>query len=74
MDMRTKVSIRTAALVATVGLAAMAAYQLSLAARAPFGEAAWGGIHEGQLPTSFRIGSSVGAPRPGGWLRPTSHP
>ena len=58
-DMRSEVGVRTAALIGAVGLAAMAVYQLVLAAGAPLGEAAWGGTHEGQLPTTLRIGSGV---------------
>jgi hypothetical protein len=47
-----------AAITATVGFAGLAVYQLSLAAGAPFGEAAWGGTTDGQLSTGLRVGSA----------------
>jgi hypothetical protein len=37
----------------------MAIYQFLLAAGAPFGQAAWGGTHEGQLPVALRVGSGI---------------
>ena len=57
--MRSTVTGRRAARVASVGLVGMAVYQLLLAADAPFGEAAWGGSNEGPLPTGLRIGSGI---------------
>jgi hypothetical protein len=48
-----------AAIAATFGFAAFALFQLLLAAGAPFGAAAWGGTHEGRLPTSLRVGSAL---------------
>jgi hypothetical protein len=48
-----------AAIAAAVGFTGMAAYQFALAAGAPFGEAAWGGGNEGQLPSSLRVGSGI---------------
>lgn len=50
---------KKAALTATVGFAGLAVFQLLLAAGAPFGEAAWGGTHEGQLPPGLRVGSGI---------------
>jgi hypothetical protein len=50
---------RVAAIVAAVGFAALAAFQLLLAAGAPLGKAAWGGTTEGQLPTALRVGSAL---------------
>jgi hypothetical protein len=40
-------------------LAAVAVFQLALAAGAPWGAAAWGGSHPGTLPTRFRVASAV---------------
>jgi hypothetical protein len=51
---------RTTAVVATVGLLALAAFQVALAAGAPLGRAAWGGTHV-QLPTGLRVASAVAA-------------
>jgi hypothetical protein len=48
---------RKAAIAAVVGFGALAAFQLLLAAGAPFGEAAWGGGTEGRLSTGLRVGS-----------------
>ena len=48
-----------AAIAATVGFAGLSVFQLSLAAGAPFGEAAWGGTTDGTLPTGLRVGSAV---------------
>jgi hypothetical protein len=48
-----------AAIAASVGFAGLAAFQLLLAAGAPFGEAAWGGTTEGQLSTGLRVGSAI---------------
>jgi hypothetical protein len=50
--------VRWAALGAAIGLAGLAAFQLALAAGAPLGHAAWGGIYT-QLPIGLRIGSAV---------------
>ncbi len=41
--------------------AGVAAFQVALAAGAPWGAAAWGGANEGVLPTGFRIGSVISA-------------
>jgi hypothetical protein len=57
--MRTTANIKVAALLATLGLATMAVYQLMLAAGAPFGEAAYGGTHHGQLPAALRVASGI---------------
>jgi hypothetical protein len=57
--MRNGATAKKAAITATVGFAGLAVLQLLLAAGAPFGEAAWGGTTEGQLPTGLRIGSAV---------------
>jgi hypothetical protein len=48
-----------AAIATTVGFAGLAVFQLLLAAGAPFGEAAWGGTHQGQLPPDLRVGSGI---------------
>lgn len=44
--------------VAITGFTLMAVFQLALAAGAPLGEGAWGGMHR-VLPTHLRIGSAV---------------
>lgn len=46
-----------AALVACAILAALAIFQILLAAGAPLGQYAWGGQHDGVLPTRLRIAS-----------------
>lgn len=43
------------------GLLVIALFQLSLALGAPFGSAALGGTHEGQLPTNLRVVSAIAA-------------
>ena len=48
-----------AAIVAVVLLAVVAVFQSALALGAPLGRAAWGGQHEGVLPTRFRVASGV---------------
>lgn len=48
----------SAALAATVVLAALAVLQVLLAAGAPLGRLAWGGSHE-VLPARLRVGSAV---------------
>jgi len=57
--MNNNVTAGKAALAATAVLAGLSIFQLLLAAGAPFGQAAWGGTHEGTLPTGLRIGSAV---------------
>ena len=37
----------------------IALFQLALALGAPWGQAAWGGTHDGTLPTGLRVGSAV---------------
>lgn len=51
-------SLRTAGLLAALGLIAIALFQVALALGAPLGRAAWGGGHD-VLPTSLRIASAV---------------
>lgn len=46
---------------ATAGLVVIAAFQVALAAGAPWGRAAWGGRHAGRLPGSLRAGSAIAA-------------
>lgn len=47
---------------ATAGLASgVAAFQIALAAGAPWGELAWGGQHAGTLPDRLRVASAVSA-------------
>ncbi len=53
------------AAVAAGGFAAIAAFELLLAAGAPWGSAAWGGVHPGRLPPELRVASAVVA---GFWL------
>ena len=59
--MRRNTTVSRASLVAASGLAALAVFELLLAVGAPLGSAAWGGTHDGQLPTSLRIASAVSA-------------
>jgi hypothetical protein len=51
--------VNKAAVAAGAGFAGLAAFQLLLAAGAPFGEAAWGGATEGRLSAGLRVGSAV---------------
>lgn len=48
-----------AAIAAAAGFAAVAVFQIALAAGAPLGRAAWGGTHAGQLPVGLRVGSAI---------------
>jgi len=48
-----------AAFLAVVLLAVVAVFQLALAFGAPLGKAAWGGRHEGVLPTPLRVASGL---------------
>lgn len=48
-----------AGIVAVVLLGLVAVFQIALALGAPRGDAAWGGRHEGLLPTRLRIASGV---------------
>jgi hypothetical protein len=48
-----------AAIAACVVLAALAIFQVMLAAGAPLGRFAWGGQHPGSLPTGLRVGSAI---------------
>jgi hypothetical protein len=50
-----------AGIVALVLYAVLVAFQLALAAGAPWGRAAYGGQHPGVLPTGYRIASAVAA-------------
>ena len=50
--------VRAAAIAATAGFLAIAAFQAALALGAPLGRAAWGGIRT-DLPVSLRIASTV---------------
>lgn len=50
-----------AAILATLLLVAIAAFQLALALGAPWGAAAWGGQNPGVLPRPLRIASGVAA-------------
>lgn len=50
--------VTTAAVLTCVLLAALAVFQVMLAAGAPWGRFAWGGQHR-VLPTSLRVGSAV---------------
>lgn len=53
--------MRVAGIVAVGLLAVLEAFQIALALGAPLGKAAWGGQHEGVLPTRLRIASGVAA-------------
>jgi hypothetical protein len=50
--------MRRATQAATIGLAALMAFQAALAAGAPLGDAAWGGAHA-HLTTEERVGSAI---------------
>ena len=50
---------RRAAIAAAVGFAVVAVFQLLLALGAPWGQAAWGGGQEGQLPHELRFASTI---------------
>ena len=52
---------RATAVAAVAGLLVVVAFQLSLALGAPFGRAALGGTHKGQLPPELRAVSVVSA-------------
>lgn len=52
---------RATAVAAVAGLLVVVAFQLSLALGAPFGSAALGGNHEGQLPADLRVVSVLSA-------------
>ena len=45
----------TLGIVAAALFASVAMFQVALAAGAPLGHLAWGGVHEGRLPVNFRI-------------------
>lgn len=49
----------TAAVLASLVLGSLAAFQACLALGAPWGRLAWGGQHHGRLPTRLRVGSAV---------------
>jgi hypothetical protein len=49
------------AAVAAAGFAAIAVFELLLAAGAPMGSAAWGGAHPGRLPSELRVASALAA-------------
>lgn len=51
--------METAALVASVLIAVVAVFQIALAFGAPARHAAWGGAHEGKLPTRLRVASGI---------------
>lgn len=53
--------MRVAGIVAVVLLAFLEVFQIALALGAPLGKMAWGGRHEGVLPTRLRIASGVAA-------------
>lgn len=46
------------AVAASVGFLTIALFQAALAFGAPLGRASWGGVHDGQLPTGFRVASA----------------
>jgi hypothetical protein len=55
----TVVQMEIAGIVAAVLIVAVAVFQLALALGAPAGFAAWGGWHEGRLPTRLRVASGL---------------
>jgi hypothetical protein len=59
--------VRAAGALAAVGSLGIAAFQVALAAGAPFGRAAWGGSHE-RLPRKLRVASALAA---GVWVLAT---
>lgn len=52
-------SARAARTVAVAGSATLGAFQVALAAGAPWGAAAWGGRHPGALPRPLRLASAA---------------
>lgn len=57
--MTTSDGVQLVAVIAAIGLAAVALFQLAIAMGAPVGRASWGGTHEGVLPRNLRIASGV---------------
>ena len=53
--------MKIAAVVAVCLLAVVVLFQVALALGAPYGRAAWGGRHEGTLPSRLRIASGIAA-------------
>lgn len=51
--------MEVAAVVALVLVVVLVGFQLALALGVPWGAAAWGGAHEGVLPTGLRVASGV---------------
>jgi hypothetical protein len=51
--------VDTAAIVAALLIAVVAVFQIALALGAPARRAAWGGRHEGKLPTGLRVASGI---------------
>ena len=51
--------MKVAAVIATMLLSIVVIFQVALAAGAPWGRAAWGGQHQGVLPTRLRIASGA---------------
>lgn len=51
--------METAAIIAAVLIAVVAVFQIALALGSPAGAAAWGGAHEGVLPTRLRVASGI---------------
>jgi hypothetical protein len=58
---RSRSANRSAALLAAIGFAGIALFQVALAAGVPWGHAAWGGSHAHRS-SPERIGSAVAAP------------
>jgi len=57
--MATVSGMETAAIIAALLMGVVAVFQIALALGAPAGYAAWGGWHEGVLPTRLRVASGV---------------
>ena len=51
--------METAAIIASILMGVVAVFQIALALGAPAGFAAWGGWHEGVLPTRLRVASGA---------------
>ena len=51
--------MQTAAVIAAVLIGVVTVFQLALALGLPAGRAAWGGRHQGKLPTRLRLASGI---------------
>lgn len=84
LHLRADRTARAASMVAATVSGVLVAFEVALAAGAPWGAAAWGGTHDGVLPTGLRVASAAGAAvwsgaalvalRQGGWRTPAPLP